>query len=131
MGKHKILITGSSGTIGTRLFEKLLEQGYGVVGFDKKRNRWDSELNKRTIRGDLLRDSDLKKLPKNIDLIIHLAASARVYNSVLNPILALENIAMTNRILEFARKQNVSRFIFSSSREVYGDREKNMDEARD
>ena len=34
----KILITGSSGTIGTRLFEKLLENNYEVVGFDKKEN---------------------------------------------------------------------------------------------
>ena len=123
MSKQKILITGSSGTIGTALLKKLLGQGYEVVGFDKKQNQWDSELNKRTIKGDLLRDRDLKKLPKRIDLIIHLAASAQVGNSVLNPVLALENMAMTLRMLEFARKQNIPRFIFSSSRDVYGNTE--------
>lgn len=117
-----ILITGSSGTIGTRLFEKLLEQDYKVIGFDKKQNQWDSELNKLTIKGDLLQEKDLKKIPKNIDLIIHLAANARVYNSVLNPILALENMVMTYHILEFARKKNIPRFILASSREVYGNR---------
>lgn len=121
-----ILITGSSGTIGTRLFEKLLEHGLEVVGFDKKQNQWGSELNKRTIKGNLLREHDLKKLPKNIDLIIHLAATARVYNSVLKPSLALENIVMTHSILEFARRENISRFIFSSSREVYGNKDKSI-----
>ncbi|MEK7517208.1 MAG: NAD-dependent epimerase/dehydratase family protein [Patescibacteria group bacterium] len=126
MSKYKILVTGSSGTIGTRFFEKLLEQGYEAVGFDKKQNQWDAKLNKQTIKGDLLREDDLKKLPKNIDLIIHLAANARVYNSVLNPILALENIMMTHHILEFARKKNIPRFILSSSREVYGNREESI-----
>jgi len=126
MSKYKILITGSSGMIGTRFFEKLLEEGYEAVGFDKKQNQWDAKLDKRTIRGDLLNDQDIKELPKDIDLIIHLAANARVYNSVLNPNLALENIAMTHRVLEFARKQNISRFILSSSREVYGNREKSV-----
>lgn len=121
-----ILITGSSGTIGTRLFEKLLDKGYEVVGFDKKQNQWDSKLNKQTIRGDLREEDDLKKTPKDIDLIIHLAANARVYNSVLNPSLALENIEMTYNILEFARKQKVPRFILSSSREVYGNRERSI-----
>lgn len=126
MSKYKILITGSSGMIGTRLFEKLLEQGYEAIGFDKRENPWNLELNKRTIKGDLLYERDIKKLPKNIDLIVHLAANARVHNSVLNPTLALENIAMIYHILEFARKQDVSRFIFSSSREVYGNREKSI-----
>lgn len=121
-----ILITGSSGTIGTRLFEKLLEQDYEVIGFDKKQNNWHPELNQRTIKGDLLREHDLKKLPKNIDLIIHLAANARVHNSVLNPIIALENIEITHRILEFARKQNISRFVFSGSREIYGNKKKSI-----
>lgn len=121
-----ILITGSSGTIGTRLFEKLLQHGFEVVGFDKKQNQWDARLNKRTIKGDLLKEHDFKKLPKNIDLAIHLAANARVYNSVISPILALENIIMTYHILEFARKHNIPRFILSSSREVYGNRKESV-----
>ncbi len=50
----KILITGSSGTIGTMLFEKLLEGGYKVAGFDKDKNQWHSRLNKLTIIGNLL-----------------------------------------------------------------------------
>lgn len=120
----KILITGSSGTIGTRLFEKLLEQGYDVVGFDKKKNKWHDYLDKPTIKGDLLSESDVNKIPKDVELIIHLAANARVYDLVQSPNLALENVISTYNMLEFARKNNINKIIFSSSREVYGNRKR-------
>jgi len=116
----RIMLTGSSGTIGTRLFEKLLQLDYDVIGLDRKENEWNKSLNKRTVRIDLLKQSDLIKLPKDIDLIIHLAANARVYNLVTNPELALENIVTAFNVLEFARKNKINKIIFSSSREIYG-----------
>ncbi len=120
----KILITGSSGTIGTRLFEKLLEGGFEVIGFDKRKNKWHKRINDLTIIGDLLNKKDIEKLTKDFDLIIHLAANARVYKLVLEPKLALDNITATYNILDFARKNNIKKIIFSSSREVYGNRKK-------
>ena len=121
---NKILITGSSGTIGTRLFEKLLEEGYEVVGFDKKPNKWHKNLNGKTIIGDLLKKDDVEKLPNDIDLIIHLAANARVYDLVVDPDLAKDNIISTYNILEFAKKNKIEKIFFSSSREAYGNRKK-------
>ena len=118
--KLKILITGSSGTIGTALFMFLLDKGYNVIGIDKKENVWEKKLNKLTIRGDLLKNKDIEKIPKNIDLIIHLAANARVYDLVVNPRLAFENMEMIYNILEVVRKNKICKIIFSSSREVYG-----------
>jgi len=120
--KLKILITGSSGTIGTRLFEQLLEKNYDTIGFDKKPNIWHKKLNKLTIKGNLLSRNDIKKIPTNIDMIIHLAANARVYDLVVDPDLALENIIIAHNILEFAKKNKIKNFIFSSSREVYGNK---------
>jgi UDP-glucose 4-epimerase len=120
----KVLITGSSGTIGTRLSERLLEQGYEVFGFDKKLNKWHSSLNKLTIIGDLLKKEDIKRIPAGIDMIVHLAANARVYDLVVEPDLALDNIVTTYNVLEFARKNSIKNIIFSSSRESYGNREK-------
>jgi len=35
----RILLTGSSGMLGTRLFEKLLDLGFHTRGIDRKRNR--------------------------------------------------------------------------------------------
>lgn len=116
----RIMLTGSSGTIGTRLFEKLLQLNHDVIGVDRKENKWKKSLNKRTIKIDLLKQRDLIKLPTDIDLIIHLAANARVYELVTHPELALENIFTTFNVLEFARESKINKIIFSSSREIYG-----------
>src|SRR3989344_6892372 len=129
--KKKILITGSSGTIGTRLFEKLLQEGFSVIGFDKQKNKWHKHLNNLTIVGNLLSGKDIKKIPKDIDVIVHLAANARVYDLVVEPDLALENVVTTYNILEFARKNKIKKIIFSSSREVYGNRKKSIAHEKD
>jgi nucleoside-diphosphate-sugar epimerase len=120
----KILITGSSGMIGTRLFEILLSKGYKVIGFDKRPNDWQKNLNRFTVIGNLLNKNDIKKIPSDVDLIVHLAANARVYDLVVNPDLALENIISTYNILNFVRENKINRIIFSSSREVYSNRKK-------
>lgn len=124
MKLNKILITGSSGTIGTRLFETLLKSGYDVTGVDKKPNKWNSKLNENTILVDLRnRDDIFEKIPNDFDLVIHLAANARVYNLVVDPHLARDNFETIFNILEFTRKNNISKFMFASSREVYGNTE--------
>ncbi|MDP2641183.1 MAG: NAD-dependent epimerase/dehydratase family protein [Candidatus Yanofskybacteria bacterium] len=132
----RILLTGSSGMIGTRVFEVLLREGYEVIGFDRKKNHWVPALNELTIQGDLLKKKDLQNVPTDIDLIIHLAANARVYNLVVEPDLALENIVTTHHVLEFAKTRDIPNIIFAGSREVYGNkggarvREKDVDLSR-
>ena len=121
---QKILVTGSLGTIGTRLCEKLLEKNYDIVGLDLKPNKWNEKINKLTIIGDLCNKNTIENLPKDVDLVIHLAANARVYNLVLNPSLAKDNFEMLFNILEFCRENYIKRFIFASSREVYGNSNK-------
>lgn len=123
----KILVTGSSGTIGTRLCEKLLENGYKVVGVDYRPNEWNQRIQSITLNIDLRNKEDvLNKLPKDVDLVIHLAANARVYNLVVDPSLARDNFETLFNILEFTRINNIKKFMFSSSREVYGNSNKIM-----
>lgn len=50
----KILITGSSGTIGTRLCEKLLGRNYDIFGIDWKSNKWNDRLR----QGDSFRENN-------------------------------------------------------------------------
>jgi len=121
----KVLVTGSSGTVGTHLCERLLEEGHEVVGADWKENRWNSEVQKITTLVDL-RDKEeaLKVLPADVDLVIHLAANARVYDLVVDPQLAFDNFQTLFTLLEYARQKKVGKFMFSSSREVYGNSEK-------
>jgi nucleoside-diphosphate-sugar epimerase len=117
----RIMITGSSGMIGTRLCEKLIEKKYNIICIDRRNNSWNSQINKSTIKINLLdRDKVLDLELDDIDLIIHLAANARVYNLVIDPLQAQENIQTTFNILEFARINKIKRIIFSSSREIYG-----------
>ncbi len=120
MNFNKILVTGSSGTIGTRLCEKLLKRNYEVVGVDLKQNKWSKEINESTIIGDLRNEKTLESLPIDIDLVIHLAANARVYNLIVDPNMAKDNFIMLFNIIEYCRIKNIKKLIFTSSREVYG-----------
>lgn len=120
MSIKKILVTGSSGTVGTRLCEKLLEENYEIVGVDLNPNKWNDRINELTIIGDLRSKQTFENLPEDVDLMIHLAANARVYNLVIDPSLARDNFEMLFNTLEFCRKDNIKKFIFASSREVYG-----------
>lgn len=120
MAPKKILVTGSSGTIGTRLCEKLLDKGFEVIGIDSKPNEWNPEIDKITIKADILQPDAFGKVKDDVDMIMHLAAYPFVFPSVKNPQLAMDNMAMTFNALEHARKNGIKRFIFGSSREVYG-----------
>ncbi|MDD1673931.1 MAG: NAD-dependent epimerase/dehydratase family protein [Methanomicrobiales archaeon] len=121
-GSCSILVTGSSGTIGTRLCERLMDDGHVVAGVDLQRNPWNADVEAITVRGEL-RDPSLKqleKLPFIPDLVVHLAAHARVYELVKDPARAQENVALTFNILEYCRRKGIRKLIFASSREVYG-----------
>jgi UDP-glucose 4-epimerase len=119
----KILVTGSSGTIGTRLCERLLGEGHDVIGVDWHHNKWQPRVEKITTIIDL-RDGEKLQAESGklqaFDLIVHLAANARVYELVENPDRARDNILTTFNMLEYARKNGIKRFMFASSRESYG-----------
>jgi len=124
MARKKILVTGSSGTIGTRLCEVLLEKGYDVVGLDSQPNEWNPEIDKITVKADMREAKAFEKLEKDIGMIVHLGANALVYPLVVEPGKAIDNLTMLFNALEYARKNGIRQFIFGSSREVYGNSEK-------
>jgi UDP-glucose 4-epimerase len=114
----KVLITGSSGQIGTNLALALMARGDTVVGVDRRPNPWTDQI--ETCQADLLtaREDELPAGP--FDVVIHLAAYAKVFELVEHPNRALENVSMSFAALEYARKRGIP-LIFGSSREVYGD----------
>jgi UDP-glucose 4-epimerase len=121
----RILVTGSSGQIGTNLALRLLADGHEVFGIDKRPNAWVGNAFP-TLLQDLA--GHYSAFPGGIngveypeaDLVVHLAAHAKVHQLVRQPHRALENAIMTFNVLEYARGLNLP-IIFSSSREVYGD----------
>ena len=105
MRKKIVVVTGSSGTIGTRLCEYLFTQKqFHIIPVDWKKNPWNNEINQRTVRVDLRNSAaTFKKLPKQADQVIHLASNARVYDLVKEPKLACDNMLTTFNVLEYAR----------------------------
>ena len=113
-----VLITGSSGQIGTNLALALMERGDTVLGVDTRENTWTKKINTvRCMVGSPLALEAAEQCPPQV--VVHLAAHAKVHKSVSNPQLAMDNINATYAALELA-KQFDAKFVFASSREVYG-----------
>jgi UDP-glucose 4-epimerase len=120
----RILITGSSGQIGTNLALRLMDEGHFVFGVDKRLNTWTDRF------PYLLQDlsspypADAKGIGgveyPPVDMVVHLAAHAKVHELVREPHRAMQNITITFNVLEYCRLAGLP-IIFSSSREVYGD----------
>jgi nucleoside-diphosphate-sugar epimerase len=120
----RILVTGTSGQIGTNLALRLRREDHEVFGVDKRLNTWTDDF--RYLLQDL--SGRYPAYPggiggveyPSVDVVVHLAAHAKVHQLVEQPERALENMTMTFNVLEFARQAGVP-IVFSSSREVYGD----------
>ena len=122
--RYRVLITGSSGQIGTNLALRLLAEGHQVFGVDWRMNTWTDAF--PTLLQDLAAPQHIftggiggAPYP-TCDIIIHLAANAKVFALVEQPHRALENINITFNVLEYCRHNQLP-VIFASSREVYGD----------
>jgi nucleoside-diphosphate-sugar epimerase len=116
----RILVTGSSGTIGTRLCERLMAGGHDVRGVDWVKNKWQPSVQAVTTIADLRDLKQLENVSGDADVLVHLAAHARVYELVEHPERALENFVTLFNALEFARTRGIKKFMFASSRESYG-----------
>jgi UDP-glucose 4-epimerase len=117
MGK-KIFITGGLGFVGKHLADKMAEDGYDVVIFDKKEKKDPFKIN--FMRGDL-REIETIDL-EGVDTVIHLAAEADVKSQ---PDLHYENnIQGTYNLLKKMVEKGVKKMVFTSSSTVYGEAER-------
>jgi UDP-glucose 4-epimerase len=115
----RILITGSSGQIGTNVGLALMQRGDEVVGIDWRKNAWTDKIETSDCDLSKVGPGDLPVSGK-FDLVLHLAAYAKVFELVEHPERAMDNISVTFNVLEYCRKHGTP-IIFGSSREVYGD----------
>ena len=104
----KILVTGSTGLIGSNLVKRLKDEGHDVKGISTK-------------DGDLQDYEFCKKITKGIDIVFHCAANtsgAKVMQS--SPLdHVTPNVVMNSRLMENCYKNKVKKFIFMSSSVVY------------
>lgn len=134
----KALITGAAGFIGSHLCERLLAQGWSVLGVDNFDDFYDPQIKRRNIEACLknenfhLLEADIRDraamddaVGAGVEIIVHLAAKVGVRPSISQPLLYADvNINGMMVLLESAKKHKVSRFIFGSSSSVYGNNKK-------
>jgi UDP-glucuronate 4-epimerase len=122
----RALVTGAAGFIGSHLAERLLADGYEVVGVDSFNDYYDPRLKEENAAGlDVLR-LDLADDPlelDGIDVVFHLAGQpgVRSFGHVF-PHYLWRNLLATQRVFEAAAEAGV-RVVFTSSSSVYGDAE--------
>tara|TARA_B110000444_G_C18758879_1_gene556539 strand:+ start:97 stop:1122 length:1026 start_codon:yes stop_codon:yes gene_type:complete len=133
--KNTILVTGSSGFIGSAVCLKLIDSGEKVIGVDNhndyydpqlKENRLNRHINHKNYLHYRIDIEDSKKLNRifvdhEIDYVIHLAAQAGVRYSLENPKKYINtNILGFLNILEECKKNHIKHLIYASSSSIYG-----------
>lgn len=132
-----VLVTGSSGFIGSALCKRLLNEvdGITVIGIDNMNDYYDirikeqrlSELEKfnnyKFIKGSIADKSLIDKIFEQYkpSVVVNLAAQAGVRYSITNPDAYIEsNLIGFYNILEACRNNPVEHLVYASSSSVYG-----------
>jgi len=151
--KKKVLITGAIGFIGFHLTEKLLSEGFEVVGIDninsyydvrlkyaklpilgiEEENLWPNVLYESSkhkgfkfAKTDITDRFQIEELfrKEKFEIVVNLAAQAGVQYSIRNPHTYIENnITGFINLIDAAKTNKVEHFIYASSSSVYGNRE--------
>jgi UDP-glucuronate 4-epimerase len=133
---HKVaLVTGSAGFIGYHISQRLLDEGWNVIGIDCISDYYDTVL-KETRESMLLQNPSYRSVHSKVEepgllmkvfederpeIVIHLAAQAGVRYSIDNPRAYLEsNIVGTFELLEAARAFPAKHLLLASTSSVYG-----------
>ncbi len=121
---RRILVTGGSGTIGSRLVDRLLELDVGVVRvFGRDETKQFYQRQGRADRADLqfligdIRDRDrLTRSMEGIDLVFHCAALKHVESGEYNPFEATQtNVVGTQNVIDACLAADVRTMILTSS----------------
>jgi nucleoside-diphosphate-sugar epimerase len=129
------LVTGVAGFIGSNLAERLLADGYRVIGIDCFTDYYAREIKEANLSGLRgadgfefieadLRKVDLSALLDGVTYVFHQAAQAGVRASWGQSFAVYTelNILATQQLLEAARQTpTLKKFVYASSSSVYGD----------
>lgn len=122
-----ILITGGAGYIGSHIINLLLNGGKkkeDIIVLDNLSNGKKENVQEATlIQGDLADQKLLESLfsKYNIELVIHLAGSIVIPESITSPDLYYSNNTTNSlHLIKTCLKYKTTKFIFSSTAAVYG-----------
>lgn len=128
--KIKYVVTGGAGFIGSNLVDLLVEKGYKVEVIDNfstgKKENCNPKVSYHNL--DLSNSKNLPQIQSILDGtkgVFHLAALARVQESIHNPLhFEKNNTLSTINILKACSDKKVKRLIYSASSSAYGNTEK-------
>ncbi|MGE4357075.1 MAG: dTDP-glucose 4,6-dehydratase [Candidatus Omnitrophota bacterium] len=131
---EKILITGGCGFIGSNFIRHIINKypQYKIINLDKltyagnKDNLKDIEKNPRYkfVKGDICNARIVKKLIKEVNMVINFASETHVDRSLLSADNFLKtNLLGTHVLLETLRYKKINLYLQISTDEVYGSRE--------
>jgi len=132
----KVLLTGSTGYIGSHTVVALLEAGYQVVGVDNysrskpaiaDRIREIAQKDYHQYQADLTRKEELVKVLEqegDISCVIHFAAFKAVGESTQHPLFYFQNnLVGQMNLMKACEEYGIPGMVFSSSCTVYGNPE--------
>ncbi|BEU01761.1 UDP-N-acetylglucosamine C4 epimerase [Agarivorans sp. OAG1] len=128
-------ITGVAGFIGSNLLEALLKLNQKVVGLDNFATGHQHNLDEvkglvseqqwqqfRFVEGDIRDQATCQEFLSGADFVLHQAALGSVPRSINDPITTNEvNISGYLNMLQAAKEQQVSAFVYAASSSTYGD----------
>ena len=128
---NKVFVTGADGFIGSHLVEALIKKGYSVRAFClyNSQGSWgwldtlsiDMKSKIEVILGDVRDPLSVRQGMVGCDTVFHLAALIAIPYSYIAPSSYVDtNIQGTLNVLQAARDLEISRFIHTSTSEVYG-----------
>lgn len=111
-----LLVTGSSGQIGSYVVDLARARGLDVRGLDLRPSRWTDEI------GDIRDPADCTRAMAGRRAVVHCAARVSVPMSMTDPVGDAEtNVLGTLHLLQAASRAGVKRFVNVSSAAVYGE----------
>jgi dTDP-glucose 4,6-dehydratase len=120
----RALVTGAAGFIGSHLCERLLQEGFSVVGMDNLLTGDISNVEHLTGRDFVFLKHDVTNyisLESGLDWIFHFASPASPIDYLRVPIQTLKVGSLgTHHTLGLAKAKK-ARFLLASTSEVYGD----------
>src|SRR5208282_1708617 len=125
----RILVTGGAGFIGSHTTDALLDAGVETWVLDdlssgslSNLSHWKSEKKFHFVRGSVTSFRSVTTLARKVDGIIHLAAQASPYVSMMNPEVTNDvNVNGSLNILRAGKLAHVHRVVYASSSSVYGE----------
>src|SRR5262252_6803076 len=115
----KILVTGATGKVGSRLSRRLAERGDRVRALVRDPARADGLRSERVelVTGDLLEADSLAAAVRGVDAVVHCAAFFR--GATPEQAHSVNDLG-TQHLAGAARAAGVRRFVFTSTGLVYG-----------